>query len=87
MAQLILELPDLYYQRLEEEARKAGKAIEGLILDWILQIPENDESYDVNQDPLYNFEGFETSAPSDLSINADKYLYGEQSISIFTNLY
>ena len=77
MAQLTLELPELYYRRLEKESSRVGKAIEWLILEWILQFPETDENVDPTQDPLYNFEGFESNAPVDLSINADKYLYGE----------
>ena len=79
MPRFILELPDLYYQRLEKEAARLGKAIEGLILEWILQFPETEGKSDFTQDPLYNFEGFESSAPTDLSINADKYLYGEKT--------
>ena len=67
MAQLTLELPDLYYRRLEKESNRAGKAIERLIFEWILQFPE----------PEYNFDGFDSDAPADLSINSDKYLYGE----------
>ncbi len=77
MAQLTLELPDLYYRRLEKESSRVGKTIERLLFEWIMQFPETDESYDPTQDPLYNFEGFESDAPADLSINADKYLYGE----------
>ncbi len=77
MTQLTLELPDLYYQRLEKESIRVGKAIERLILEWILQFPETEENFDPSHDPLYNFDGFESDAPADLSINADKYLYGE----------
>jgi len=77
MTQLTLELPDLYYQRLEKESSRVGKAIERLILEWILQFPESEERFNPSQDPLYNFEGFESDAPADLSINTDKYLYGE----------
>ncbi len=77
MTRLTLELPDLYYRRLEKESRRVGKAIERLIFEWILQLPETEENFDLTNDPLYNFEGFESNAPADLSINADKYLYGE----------
>lgn len=77
MAQHVLELPESYYRRLEKESSRVGKAIERLIFEWILQFPETDESFDLTQDQLYNFEGFESNAPDDLSINADKYLYGE----------
>ena len=76
MAQLVLELPDLYYHRLEEEANRTGKTIQLLVLDWISHLPEVDEIFDIGQDSLYNFEGFESNAPTDLSINTDKYLYG-----------
>jgi len=78
MTQLILELPELYYSRLENEAKRAGIGIEKLILDWISKLPEADETFDITSDPLYNFEGFETDAPDDLSLKADEYLYAEK---------
>lgn len=78
MAQLTLELPDLYYQQIEKEAIRAGKAKERLILEWIIQLADAETSDDFTKDLLYNFEGFDTEAPDDLSIKTDEYLYAEK---------
>ncbi|HLC15554.1 MAG TPA: hypothetical protein VJL89_04940 [Thermodesulfovibrionia bacterium] len=75
MAQLIIELPELYYKRLEQESQRLGEAIENLIVKWISELPSVEDNFDIASDPLYNFEGFESKAPEDLSINADDYLY------------
>lgn len=77
MAQLTLELPDLYYRRLEKESSRVGKAIERMILEWIAQLPEIEESFDVTKDPVFQMEGYDSDAPPDLSANLDKYIYGE----------
>ncbi len=79
MAKITLELPDVEYLRLQKQAQHAGKKITVLILDWIAQLAEMEEYPDMEKDPLYQFEGFDSDAPADLSINADKYLYGEKA--------
>lgn len=79
MTQLVLELPNLYYQQLAKEANRAGRTIQLFVLEWISHLSEMDESFDIGQDPLYTFEGFESNAPTDLSIHTDNYLYGENA--------
>jgi hypothetical protein len=49
----------------------------------IVLIPEEDEvgveeTFDVTQDPIFQMEGYESDAPTDLSANLDQYLYGEK---------
>lgn len=36
------------------------------------------EEFDITRDPVYQMEGYDSDAPSDLSINLDKYLYVEE---------
>ena len=79
MAQLIVDLPDLYYKRLEQESQRLGEAIESMIVRWISELPEIEDDFDITSDPLFNFEGFESQASDDLSINADDYLYGDNT--------
>ena len=50
-------------------------SIQALIHDWITKLSEVDESYDVTQDPIFQMEGYESEAPTDLSVNIDMYLY------------
>lgn len=78
MAQLIIELSDADYQLLEKSAQRIGKAVQTLVQEWIRQLlPEAEETFDVTQDPVYQMEGYDSEAPGDLSVNLDKYLYGE----------
>ncbi len=79
MTKITLELPDAEYKRLQKQAQCAVKQITTLICEWIAQVPKTDESVNIKQDPLYLFEGFDSAAPTDLSINVDKYLYGEKA--------
>ncbi len=37
-----------------------------------------EEEFDITQDPIYQMEGYDSDAPADLSVNLDKYLYGEK---------
>jgi len=77
MTQLTVELMEFEYQHLMKTAEKCGKSVQILIHEWINQLPEIEESYDVTQDPLFNLEGYDSNAPADLSVNLDKYLYKE----------
>ncbi len=78
MTAFTLSLIKSDYQRLEKAAKRAGKSVHALIYEWIAQLPEVDEFFDVTQDPVFQMEGYESQAPTDLSINLDKYLYGEE---------
>ena len=69
---------DIDYKRLKKAAKKSGKTIQALIYEWIDKLPEIEESYDVTQDPVFQMEGYSSNAPSDLSINLDKYIYREE---------
>ena len=79
MVQLIIDLPELYYKRLEQESQRLGEAIESVIVKWISELPEIEDDFDITSDPLFYFEGFESQAPDGLSINADDYLYGDNT--------
>ncbi len=35
---------------------------------------------DVTDDPVFTMEGYESDAPKDLSLNLDKYIYGENCL-------
>jgi hypothetical protein len=41
----------------------------------IHQLSEVKKSFDVTQDPVFQMEGYDSNAPSDLSCNIDKYIY------------
>ncbi len=76
MTKLTLHLMEADYQRLEKAAKRADKSVQAFIYEWILQLPAEEESYDVTQDALFHIEGYESNAPADLSIQLDQYLYG-----------
>jgi hypothetical protein len=75
MTELIINLTETDYKRLEEVAKRTDMSIQALIHDWITKLSEVDESYDVTQDPIFQMEGYESEAPTDLSVNIDMYLY------------
>lgn len=77
MANLTLQLMDNDYNRLIKAAEQVGKSVQALVYDWISQLPEIEESFNVNHDPVFTMEGYESDAPKDLSVNLDKYIYGE----------
>ena len=78
MTELTFQLRESDYKRLEKAAKRAGKSIQALIKDWIVHLPDSEESFDVTKDTVFQMEGYESDAPEDLSINVDKYLYGEK---------
>ncbi|MGE0825884.1 MAG: hypothetical protein AB7G75_09670 [Candidatus Binatia bacterium] len=79
MTAVTIQLPEMHYRRLEQAAKRSGKSVQALILDWIGQLPESEEPFDVTQDPVFQMEGYESEAPADLSLNLDDYLYGERA--------
>ncbi|MFQ5865695.1 MAG: hypothetical protein ACE5IW_10735 [bacterium] len=78
MRKLTIELSKADFERLEKAAKHAGKSIQNLICEWIVKLPEVEDSFDVTKDPIFQMEGYESDAPEDLSRNLDKYLYGEK---------
>jgi predicted DNA-binding protein len=79
MTALTIQLLEEEYQRLEKAAEQAGKSVHGIIHEWIAQLPEVEEPFDVTKDPIYQIEGWDSDAPTDLSVNLDKYLYYHSS--------
>ncbi len=79
MTTITIKLPKIDYQRLEKAAKQSGKSIQTFIYEWIIQLPEIEESFDVTQDPVFQMEGYDSDAPPDLSFNLDRYLYEEES--------
>lgn len=77
MIQLTVSLAESDYQRLEKATKRAGKSVQLLVHEWITQLPEVEEPFDVTSDPVYLMEGYESDAPADLSVNLDQYIYGE----------
>jgi len=78
MTTLSIQLLDTDYKRLKQAAKQSDKFIQALIYEWITKLPEIEDSYDVTQDPVFQMEGYSSNAPSDLSINLDKYIYREE---------
>ena len=78
MAQLTITLPDEEFQRANQAAKRVGKSIESFVKELIAKIAEDENAIDIAKDPLYKFEGFESEAPPDLSVNVDKLLYGKR---------
>lgn len=78
MRELTIQLMETDYQRLEKAAKYAGKSVQALIYEWIVQSPNVEESFDITQDPVFQMEGYESDAPTDLSVNLDGYLYGKE---------
>jgi predicted DNA-binding protein len=72
MTTLTIKLSETDYQRLQNAAKRAGKSVQALISEWILQLTEADSDFDVTQDPIYQMEGYDSDAPEDLSKNLDK---------------
>ncbi len=79
MRTLVLELADEQAQALEREAQRRGQSISEVAGELLSSLPMSGEGYDVTQDPIYNIKSHETEAPSDLSQNADRYLYGAKA--------
>ncbi len=75
MTPLTIELPENEYKRLQQTARHSGKSIKSLIEEWILQLPNETESTEVSNDPLFQIEGFDSEAPRDYSSKIDSYLF------------
>jgi hypothetical protein len=80
MTKLTVHLLVEEYQRLEKAAEQAGTSVQGLVHNWIAQLPEVEEPFDITQDPIYLMDGWEFDAPSEFSVNVDKYLYGEDQV-------
>ncbi|MBC8181225.1 hypothetical protein H8E88_08875 [candidate division KSB1 bacterium] len=77
MTNLTVQLMDNDFKRLIKTAKQRGKSVQALIYDWISQLPEVEESYDVTDDPIFTIDGFESDAPKNLSIDLDKFIYGD----------
>jgi len=80
MTQLTIQLNDVDYKRLEKTASQFGKSVQAMVQEWLTQLPNCQESFDVTQDPVFQAEGYDSDAPSDLAANVDQYLYGEEPI-------
>jgi hypothetical protein len=79
MRTLVLELADEQAQALEREAQRRGQSISEVAGELLSSLTMAGGGYDVTQDPIYNIKAHETEAPSDLSQNADRYLYGAKA--------
>ena len=80
MIKLAVQLAESDYRRLEKAAKRAGKSVQLLVHEWVTQLPEVEEPFDVTSDdvtsdPVYLMDGYESGAPADLSVNLDRYLF------------
>jgi hypothetical protein len=75
MTILTIQLNEKDYERLEKTAQQAGKSVQDVIQDWIAELPDTDLSSELAQDPIYQFDGYDSDAPPDLASNLDSYLY------------
>lgn len=48
------------------------------MIDDFAKQSEEEQVYDVTQDPIYNIKSHDTGAPADLSQHVDDYLYGNR---------
>jgi hypothetical protein len=80
MAKLTIQLEEADYRHLVNIANRFGKSIEELFQEWVSQLPKVEEGYDFAEDPIFQMEGYESNAPTDLSINIDDYLYGNNCL-------
>ena len=78
MPDVTIQLAETDYQRLERAAKRAGKAVQAFVHEWVIKFPEIEDSFDVTKDPVFLMEGYESNAPIDLSVNIDQYLYGQE---------
>lgn len=77
MATVNIELMETDYQRLAKVASQFGKPVQEFLHDWIAHLPNMDDSVDVTHDPIFLMEGYDADTSSDLSVNLDVYMYGE----------
>jgi hypothetical protein len=78
MTKVTIELMETDYQQLVNAAEKLGKSVQTLVHEWITQLPDAGEPFDITQDPVFQMEGYDSDAPADLSTNLDTYLYGDR---------
>ena len=76
MAALTIELVDREFRRLKAEASRSGRTVQAVIHELIDQLPEVEEDFDVTQDPLYDFSGYDLKVSKRLSRQVDETLYG-----------
>lgn len=77
MINLTLSIDENKLDKLKQIAKNSDKSIQSVICDLIESLPylPDDENVDLFNDPIYTMEGYDIDAPSDLSKNADKYIY------------
>jgi len=79
MKRTTIMLPNDLRARAMRCAKERGDSLGGLVRDALAVILDNTPK-GVAEDPLFNdYAVFSGEAPSDLSRNHDRYLYGEQS--------
>lgn len=76
MPTVTIELRDRDYTRLAHVAEQFGKSVQNFLHDWMTQLPDQDESLDVTQDPVFQMQGDSGEGPADLSQQIDRYLCG-----------
>lgn len=76
MSTITLELSPEHMQALERAARERGMSISAVIVELIDRIPRLAQAGDIIHDSIFNIRAHDTGAPTDLSENADRYLYG-----------
>jgi len=70
-----LTLNNKDFKKLENIAKNTGKSIQELASNVLHQYSVDIER--IKNDPLYQMEGYDSNAPTDLAANHDYYLYGK----------
>lgn len=76
MTTIAINLKDTEYQQLLSLSQQLELSIEELIRRWIVQQAPVTEDVDIEHDPVFLMEGYDSDGPTDLSRNLDHYLYG-----------
>lgn len=80
MTSITVQLPDTQVAVLERVAHERGISIDAVVSDLVTAIAVQDATpkpYDVTQDPIYNIQAHDVTAPVDLAQNPDYYLYND----------
>ncbi len=77
MTEFVITLTTRDSQRLEQAALRNGKSAQTLVQEWIARLLDSNADFDIEQDPIFQMQGYDSQAPSDLAANLDHYLYGK----------
>lgn len=79
MYRLQISLDETHYEFLKSEAFITGQSMAAVLRDLLDEIIQKRQQEILNNDPIWQAIGVaqEVDAPTDISANVDRYLYGE----------